>query len=254
MAKIQYCSDLHLEFADNWRYLKQNPLEVSGDILILAGDIGYLGDDNYSVHPFWDWVSDNYEQVIVALGNHEFYKSYDISTLEDGACFEIRDNVKAYYNSVVKINDIDIIVSTLWAYIPFEDAYYTEQCISDFRRIQYRGETLTSTDFNREHQRCKEFVFRAVKESDAAHKIVVSHHVPSFLMLSPEFKGSKANGAFTVELFNEICDSNIDYWIYGHSHRNIDCVIGKTRCISNQLGYVAMEDISSFDRAKYIEL
>lgn len=71
--KIQYASDLHLEFAGNASYLKHNPLKVAGDILILAGDIGYLGDQNYSRHPFWDWASENYEQVIVAMGNHEFY-------------------------------------------------------------------------------------------------------------------------------------------------------------------------------------
>ena len=29
-----------------------------------------------------------------------------------------------------------------------------------------------------------------------------------------------------------------EYWIYGHSHRNINDVIGKTQCVSNQLGYV----------------
>lgn len=40
--KLQFASDLHLEFADNWRYLRAHPLQVNGDILILAGDIGYL--------------------------------------------------------------------------------------------------------------------------------------------------------------------------------------------------------------------
>ena len=93
--KIQYASDLHLEFADNWSYLKENSLQVTGDILVLAGDIGYLGDENYSKHPFWDWASENYQHVIVCMGNHEFYKYYDIAKLNDGFCLEIRPNDKS---------------------------------------------------------------------------------------------------------------------------------------------------------------
>ena len=31
--KIQYMSDLHMEFVDNSRYLKNNELPVAGDIL-----------------------------------------------------------------------------------------------------------------------------------------------------------------------------------------------------------------------------
>lgn len=252
--KIQYASDLHLEFADNWRYLKDHPLDVMGNILVLAGDIGYLGDDNYSKHPFWDWTSENYEQVIVCLGNHEFYKYYDISTLQDGFKLKIRSNVNAYYNSVVNLGDVDIIVSTLWAHIQLEEAYYTEQVISDFRRILYNDNLLTFSDFNREHRRCFEFVKDAVKNSKAAHKIVVSHHVPSFRMQCPKFADSKANGAFIVELEDYIMSNDINYWIYGHSHYNVDVVIGKTHCLSNQLGYVFHDEHKSFRRDAVITL
>ena len=42
--KIQYMSDLHLEFMDNSRFIKNNEFEVKGDILVLAGDSFYLQD------------------------------------------------------------------------------------------------------------------------------------------------------------------------------------------------------------------
>ena len=120
--RIQYASDLHLEFADNWRYLREHPLEVSCDILILAGDIGYLGDQNYENHPFWDWASNSYQQVHVVLGNHEFYKYYDLSSMIDGKVGEIRHNVHYYYNNVVRIGEVDFILSTLWSQINYSNA------------------------------------------------------------------------------------------------------------------------------------
>ena len=103
---IQFVSDLHLEFEQNRNWLEENPLDVTGEILLIAGDSAYLdlpesGHDTYSEYKFWDWASEHYKQVIVCLGNHDFYGYYDLATMPDGYCKEIRHNVHAYYNKVV---------------------------------------------------------------------------------------------------------------------------------------------------------
>ena len=72
--------------------------------------------------------------------------------MTDGYCKEIRPNVHAYYNSVVHLDDIDVIVSTLWAHIEPYNAYMTERGVNDFYRIKYNGHRLSSDDFNHEHE------------------------------------------------------------------------------------------------------
>lgn len=254
MMKIQYMSDLHLEFHENVHWLKEHPIPVTGDILVLAGDTFYLGDDSMMRHPFWDWTSENFHQVIVCLGNHEFYKHYDLATLKNSTIGEIRHNVHWYYNEVVTIDDVEFFISTLWAHIPLNEAFQIERRVSDFSRIMYEDHVLTAADFNREHERCLEFIKNAVSRSNAKKKIVVTHHVPSFQLSSRFFKASPINGAFTVELGNYITYSGIDNWIYGHSHRNIDGVIGTTRCLSNQLGYTFLSEHIDFEAGKYFEI
>jgi hypothetical protein len=130
--------------------------------------------------------------------------------------------------------------------------------------IVYDGRRLSVEDFNREHDRCLDFLVEEVKkinlensisENKARSRIVVAtHHVPSFQLSSPDFSGSLISGAFTSELCKFIESSPIDYWIYGHSHRNIDKMIGDTRCVSNQLGYFFYEEHHYFDNGRFIEV
>lgn len=252
---IQYASDLHLEFGENSKWLKDNPLIPSADILVLAGDIGYLGDANYKTHPFWDWASANYKRGIVVPGNHELYKFFDINELQEAWTLDIRHNIRAYYNSVIALDEeTDLIVSTLWAKIPPSEEYLTEHCVSDFKRIRNGEHRLSSQRFNDEHERCRRFIEKSVADSIAKNIIVATHHVPSFELMADEFKGSSINGAFTVELGNYIVNSRISYWIYGHSHRNIDMTIGNTKCVSNQLGYVFQNEHQTFRRDAAIEI
>ena len=255
--KIQYASDLHLEFADNSKWLAWRPLETAGDVLVLAGDCGMFGHWSYVDHPFWDWAAERYRQVVIVPGNHEFYLGrYALSGMADGWRLEIRPNVHCLYNAVVpQADDIDLIVTTLWARIEPENAAVAERGVADFHRIEAGGgRLLDAARFNAEHERCFAFLKKALAASAARHIVVATHHVPSKLLTVPEHRESPINGAFTVELrdFIETCPA--EYWIYGHSHRNIDAVIGKTRCVSNQLGYVSDNEHMTFDRGKVIEI
>lgn len=253
--KIQYASDLHLEFGANSVYIKNKPLIPIGDVLVLAGDIGYLNDDLYFKHPFWDWASYNFEQVIVIPGNHELYKYFDINELHEDWNLQIRGNVRCVYNSIINLDtDTDLIASTLWSEIRDGDACYTERCVSDFHRIRHGECRLTWERFNDEHRRCREFIERSVQNSSAENLIVATHHVPSFQLMADEFTDSPINGAFTFELGRLIANSRIKYWIYGHSHRNIDKVIGNTRCVCNQLGYVSHGEHHTFRSDAVIEI
>lgn len=77
----------------------------------------------------------------------------------------------------------------------------TEQAISDFRRIKCGdGNPLNWIRFNMEHDKCLKFLKESISRSNTEHIVVVTHHVPSFELLAPEFNGSPLNGAFTVEL------------------------------------------------------
>ena len=250
--KIQYASDLHLEFRENARYLRDNELIPVGDILLLAGDIGYLNDDTFKTHPFWDNVSEKFQKTLLVPGNHEFYKSGDVGTIRNGCIAEIRHNVKYYYNTVVTINDIDFIMCTLWANILPENAYITEKSVSDFYQIACNGRLLNAHGFNKAHQDAVKFL---AQTKSHRKRIVVSHHVPTTLCLAEEFKNSRINGAFVSELHDFIFDSDVAYWIYGHSHRNMPEIdINSTKMLCNQLGYVHHGEHLTFDRQACFEI
>lgn len=265
VMKIQYASDLHLEFYENAKYLRDNPIKPVGDILVLAGDIELLNRDHFFNNSFWNYISDNFKEVIVVAGNHEFYNGYDLEISGKSKICSVRNNVGYYYNAVFEIENVRLIVSPLWSLISMEQAGYVKRGVVDFHRILLNGSKLSVEDFNREHERCLNFIKAEVDNSKSTCEVsasaktsliktvVATHHVPSFQLSSPDFTGSLIDSAFTVDLDSFIEASNIDFWIYGHSHRNIDKVIGNTKCVSNQLGYVYFDEHLHFDNSKVID-
>ena len=249
-------SDLHLELTDNSKYIKHNELPVTGDVLVLAGDIFYLRNDVVPMGRFWKWASANYRQVLIVPGNHDYYGRYDVMTKGMQWSWKFKENVGYYQNQVVRIDNVDFILSTLWSHIPPMDEYAVSHGLNDFYQTLYNGHRLTVDDYNRMHQFCLDFIKRSVAESTAEKIVVVTHHLPTRQVVAPQHQDSLINSAFATELGEFIANARIDVWIYGHSHTNIDATIGKTKIVSNQLGYVFYDEHLSngFDAGKYIEI
>lgn len=243
---FQYCSDLHLEFDGNSRFLEKNPLIPSAEVLILAGDITYLRKDFYG-NKFFDFISKNWKQTYFLPGNHEYYCGRDILSYDFSKPFAIRENVLLVNDCTIKIEEINLIFTTLWSKISKEKAPYIQNSVSDFDCIIYNGKRFNTDIFNNLHKKSMEFLKNEISKLKSERKIIITHHLPSNLCDAEEFKNSILNEAFTVNITDFVEKSNAEYWIYGHSHRNMpEITIGKTKLITNQFGYLQLKENKSF--------
>jgi len=250
---IQYCSDLHLEMPLNAQFMTKYPLQVSGTILILAGDIVpfALMDQHQD---FFDLVSANYEQVYWVPGNHEYYHS-DIAQRSGIVHEQIRSNVRLVNNVSVLHGAVELIFSTLWSNINPVYEWQIERAMSDFHLIKYNGCRYSIPVYNELHKQCLEFIQQTLAVSEAKYKVVVTHHVPTFMNYPPKYKGDILNQAFVTELHDFIASSDVLAWIYGHHHSNVvDFKIGSTTLRTNQLGYVKHGEHTSFDKSRVVTI
>ncbi|OFX48515.1 MAG: metallophosphoesterase [Bacteroidetes bacterium GWA2_30_7] len=251
--KIQYCSDLHLEFPDNKEYLKNNPINPIGDILILAGDIiPMLLIEEHSC--FIDELAAKFDTVYWLLGNHEYYY-YNMLQLPSPVHKSIRPNVFLVNNVSVVKQHVKFVFTTLWSHIRPQNQFYVQQRLSDFQVIGNGRDVLQPEDYKQLHKDSLSFLKKEMKQSDSKKHVVVTHHVPTYEHYPARYKGGILNEAFATELGNYISKSKADYWIYGHHHHNPeDFMIGKTTLVTNQLGYVKSNEHLLFDSNKIIQI
>ena len=250
--KIQYCSDLHLEFPLNKEFIELNPIVPVGDILILAGDIVPFENMDFA-KDFFRFCSDNFKKTYWIAGNHEYYHAAldgRVSTFKE----EIIKNVFLVNNYTIEREDLRIIFSTLWTKVSPEMAFFVQKGLNDYRIIR-DGNSLFSVD------RCNDlfeenisYINSAVK-NDNKHNIVVTHHVPTYQHYPSEYLKSKINEAFAVDLDHFIETNSIHSWVFGHHHRNIlPFKIGVTNMLTNQLGYMKYGENKGFRVDAVIEV
>lgn len=252
--KIQYASDLHLEFVDNVDYLKANPLEVAGDILVLAGDTIYLGDRMEDAGWFFDWCSRNFKQTYIVPGNHEYYGHYPMEDTMHDWELKVRENVSYVNNKSVVIGKTEIFFTTLWTHIPAEEAYTIAKIMNDCRNNRYEGKGFGSRSWNKVHKECLQWLQSAVEASSAKHKVVVTHHCPYVNEAAEQYVGWLAKKAYMVDVLPMFAGCKIDHWIHGHVHIPMQSASGQPQIHSNPMGYVDDGENRGFRNNALIEL
>lgn len=249
--KLQYASDLHLEFPGNKEFLKQHPLQPVGDVLVLAGDIvPFAVMDKHQ--DFFSFLADNFKTTYWLPGNHEYYH-VDIAEKSGVLNEAIRSNVFWVNNTSVLHEHVKLVFSTLWSRISPGYQWQIERSLSDFHVIKHKGYRFSAEQYNQLHAESLAFVQNELINNQNGQTAVFTHHCPTFLNYPEQYKGDILNEAFAVELHDLIEASEIASWVYGHHHTNTpEFTIGNTKLITNQLGYVQRNEHRLFELNKVI--
>ena len=251
--KLQFASDLHLEFPANKLFIKENPLQPVGEVLILAGDIVPFDvlDKNKD---FFNYVSEHFETTYWLPGNHEYYR-FDIAKKSSVLNEKIRSNVFLVNNTSIIHKNTKLIFSTLWSKISNGHQWQIERSLNDFNLIKNKSFRFTAEAYNQLHDQCLNLIKSEIKNNTVEKLAVFTHHCPTFVNYPVQYKGDILNEAFATELYDLIELSDIDYWVYGHHHTNTsEFTIGKTKLLTNQLGYVHLNEHDLFKANKCFEI
>lgn len=252
--KIQYMSDLHLEF-------DSMPVpEKRADILVLAGDI-HTGTNAI---PWIEQCSFVFDHVIYILGNHEYYGNC-IQTLPekihrslegysgDDKIFDTINNVHFLNNDSIVIDDVCFIGSTLWSKA---DPMLLWK-MNDFSKIKFihngaYGKFLPE-DARTLHNINVTYLLNTVHTN--LKNVIITHHAPSYK--SSNYKRDDfdiVSTGYCTDILEYFKNDNVAAWIHGHTHHCVDYVKSGIRVVSNQRGYVPYEPVYGFNSERIIEV
>jgi len=244
---IQVISDLHMDFG-SFKF------EPAADYLVVAGDFG--NSFKYLKKFIMRW-HDRYKKIFFVLGNHDYYEEYMLPAemnlivwLQkyprvvwlDNDCYEIEDRL--FYGGTMWTNYWDNPIHEMVA----------QQGMNDFEYIKLDRDVCLTPPAIKERFGLFAKGLTNCQAMYGVPDLVVSHHGPSEMSLTPHFFGDPLNPAYVEPMYKYLHGKTI--WIHGHVHTAFDYIdpqMHMTRVICNPLGYRS-GDVHGFKHDKTITL
>lgn len=251
--KLAIFSDVHNEFGV-W-----HPSKLDADVVILAGDI-------HSKHHGVQWAIESFDApVIYVPGNHEYYSS-NIGSVNRKLKEQAQGtNVHVLIDDTVEINSVTFIGATLWANFELmgEDkkricAFEAGSRINDYERIRLNDNgkyrKLRTADTQGFFDNSVSFIEKTLAKNTNNKTVIVTHHAPSGRSTPQQYKDDLLSASFSSNLEKLLAQYDINLWVHGHTHHNVDYMLSGTRVVSNQRGYAKVEENTSFCETYTIEV
>jgi Icc-related predicted phosphoesterase len=253
VARVQFASDLHLEFGRGAPL--EIPLDPATDVLVLAGDLHPIAA---KLEPFIR-VSSSKVPVILVAGNHDLF-GQDITSgyrqLEEWA--QTIHNCHFLQNRRVELSGVTFIGATLWTDFAGADPDVMQRAptmMTEFFAVKDLAapkRRLTSERLLAMHRESVAYLEGELHRCDRARTVVVTHHAPSF-------RSRSEKGELWDPLYASDCEALIErcgpaLWIHGHVHSSFDYRIADTRIVCNPRGYVGHALNEGFDPGQSVEI
>lgn len=241
--RLSVISDLHLDTLDKKVYKKVKEDMPPADILIVAGDMAVISGASGigRTTSFFEENTTKYKHILYVAGNHDYWGS-SLSTTKH----RIRD-ISRYVsnfhfldeNEEFEFEGIKFVGDTLW--FKEEDSLMLQAtgCGYSYRElaemwIDYDRVVCNFGDFQKAHEL---FLNNKIRGKDLSKTVVITHHMPSYKCIAPEWQNQPTNVFFANDLDKEIIEGKPKMWIFGHTHNPFDFQLGDTRMFCNPRGY-----------------
>lgn len=233
--KIQYISDIHLEYYGD----DIIELPIMAEYLALVGDIGNPTYKNYD--KFLNWCSNNYRDVFLVLGNHEHYHLENMLDMDEivNKIVIKYSNVHFLNNSSYIIDDYIFLGTILWSYVPNNAKNIVEKYDNDYRCIKLNGVAISVDITNKLFHKNVKWLEEEIDQFKDKKVIVLTHFAPLMRGTSDpkyEIDGRLLNHAFASDL-SYLMEKPIKLWIFGHTHWTCNFTYNGVQIVSNGVGY-----------------